>query len=255
MIIAKTASAKSKPTVLPVRPSDLTPSPSGSPPLQSRRLDDSESRWEGRPVSARRGRHSSTGSGTESRPPWRNASQDRFDRDIEEQYHDALDCLEADESFQEVMAVTAEYYSTTWTLVEATVDSGSAVSGIPRGCILDASSIAKCEDGPQSYTSASEHSCKVEGRVSPQCWFQSGTQGKVAFKVLNPLKKVIVSVGQMRKSGFDVWLGDGPYMHHKATDVYTKIYEKGGVFILPIWIRGIKAPESFPGQVAQSWRP
>ena len=73
--------------------------------------------------------------------------------------------------------------------------------------------------------------------------------------MLNPLKKVIVSVAQMKKAGFDVWLGDGPYMHHKGTNVYTKIYERNGVFVLPIWIKAIKAPEGFPGQAGQSWRP
>ena len=80
-------------------------------------------------------------------------------------------------------------------------------------------------------------------------------QGKVSFKVLNPLKKVILSVGQMRKSGYEVWLGDEPYIRHKAIDVHTKVYERGGVSIVPIWIKGIKPVEGIRGQVAQSWRP
>ena len=75
---------------------------------------------------------------------------------------------------------------------------------------------------------------------------------RVAFKVLNLLKIVIVSVAQLKKAGFDVWLGDGPYMYYKETDVYTKVYERSGVFALPIWIKGIKAPEGFPGQAGQS---
>ena len=124
--------------------------------------------------------------------------------------------------------------------------------GFQHLAFLDKTQIETCENGPQSYTSASEHSCKVEGRFGPQCRFQSGTDGRVAFKVLNPLKKVNVSVAQMKKAGFDVWLGVGPYMHHKETNVYKKIYERNGVFILPIWIKGIKAPEGVPGQAGQS---
>ena len=136
-------------------------------------------------------------------------------------------------------------------MIEVIVDSGRAVNGIPASCVFDKTQIEICENGPQSYTSASEHSCKVEGRFGLQCWFQSGAEGRVAFKVLNPLKKVIVSVAQMKKAGFDVWLGDGPYMHHKETNVYTNIYERNGVFVLAIWITGIKAPEGFPGQAGQ----
>ena len=108
-----------------------------------------------------------------------------------------------------------------------------------------------------SYTSVSEHSCKAEGRVTPECWFQSGTTGKVAFKVLDPLKKVIVSVSQMKKAGWQLWLGDEPSMTHKTTGESIKIYEKYGVSVMPIWIRWIKAPEGFQGQAAQtqSWSP
>ena len=144
-----------------------------------------------------------------------------------------------------------------WTCVYATVDSGSAVSAIPKDCIIEPNSIAPCNDGPSSYTSASEHSYKVEGRVAPACWFQSGTTGKVAFKVLDPLKKVIVSVSQMTKAGWQIWLGDNSCMTHEKTGEVIKIYEKNGVSVMPIWIRGIKAPAGFQGQAAQtqSWQP
>ena len=82
-----------------------------------------------------------------------------------------------------------------------------------------------------------------------------GTEGRVAFKVLSPLKKVIVSVAQMMNSGFDVRLGDAPYMHRWETNVYTKIYERNGVFVVPIRIKGTKALESFPRQAGHAWRP
>jgi hypothetical protein len=84
----------------------------------------------------------------------------------------------------------------------------------------------------------------------PECWFQSGMQGRVAFKVLNPLKKVIISVGQLRKAGYDVFLGEQPYILQRSSGIYTKVYERGGVFVLPIWVKGIQKPEKgFQGQV------
>lgn len=60
-------------------------------------------------------------------------------------------------------------------------------------------------------------------------------QGTISFKVLSPLKKVIVS-GEPRS-----------YVRHIATDVYKKVYQKNGVSIFPISIKGVKAPDGFSG--------
>ena len=72
--------------------------------------------------------------------------------------------------------------------------------------------------------------------------------GKVVFKVLNPLTKVIVSVGQMRENGYEVVIGKDSCIRHIATDVYTKVYERGGVPIVPIWIKGISPWKVFSGR-------
>ena len=89
---------------------------------------------------------------------------------------------------------------------------GRAVSvGHSHDCIIDPTTIKPSDEGPQSHTSASEHSCKVAGKVRPECWFRSDMQGAVSFKVLNnPSNKVIVSVSQMRKAGYEVRLGKTP---------------------------------------------
>ena len=48
-----------------------------------------------------------------------------------------MNCLEADCDVPELLVVSVEEARKTWTLVEAIVDSGSAVNGIPASCVLD----------------------------------------------------------------------------------------------------------------------
>ena len=135
-----------------------------------------------------------------------------------------------------------------WFLVEATVDSGSAVSGLPKGCVEDPSKIQEV-GGIQSYTSASEHSCKVLGRLTPFCHFQDGTQGKVDFRVLDPLKKIIISTSQMRRANYRVVHDDVSYIEYKPTGQKIRMYERRGVYIVLVWMLGVKSPPN-GGQVS-----
>ena len=108
-----------------------------------------------------------------------------WDAVLDDQF--GLSLLECDEPGQ-IMTMGPDGKES-WVITEATLDSGSAVSVLPRGCIFDPPDIKECFGGPQSYNSAFEHSCKLEGYIKPECWFQSGMQGTIAFKVLQPLKK------------------------------------------------------------------
>ncbi len=173
--------------------------------------------------------------------PWRQQQQQQ-----QPQHHDH-ECLLLEEDT--VMSLKPEQ-PLGWQLVEATLDSGSAVSAIPKDCIADPSQLQAASDGPQSYTSASEHSCRVEGKLQPECRFQSGVQGKVNFKVLNPLKKVIISTSQLRRRGYKIVHDDISFIEDKKTGIQTKVYERNGVYIIPMYIKGIRKPDgsSFPGQ-------
>ena len=137
-----------------------------------------------------------------------------------------------------------------WSLVEATIDSGSAVSGLPKSSIEDLSKIQELQGGIQSYTSASEHSCKVLGQMKPVCEFQDGTYGKVAFKVLDPLKKIIISTAQMRRAGYRIVHDDDSYIEYKPTGQRIQMCERRGVYVIKVWMLGVREPP-FGGQEHQ----
>ena len=82
------------------------------------------------------------------------------------------------ESDDVVMSFDKPKETEKWSLVEATIDSGSAVSGLPKASIEDLSKIQEMQGGIQSYTSASEHSCKVLGVSCGQ--FASSKTGHTA---------------------------------------------------------------------------
>ena len=144
--------------------------------------------------------------------------------------------------------------SNAWILVEATIDSGSSVSGIPRSMIPKDMEVKPVLDGPISYTSASEHLCKVVGRVTPQCAFQSGQTGKVELKILDPLKKIVLSTAKLQKAGYRIVHDDISFLECKATGVKTKMYLRNGVYVIPLWIKGIEpiAPTGFSGPVTST---
>ena len=103
--------------------------------------------------------------------------------------------------------------------------------------------------GIQSYTSASEHSCKVLGRLTPFCSFQDGTQGRVDFRVLDPLKRIIISTSQMRRAGYRMVHDDISYIEHKASGNKIRMYERRGVYVVLVRMLGVKNPP-FRGQVS-----
>ena len=138
----------------------------------------------------------------------------------------------------------------TWHRVEATIDSGSSVSGVPKACVIDPSGIKVLTEGVMSYKSASEHSCKVVGGIRPDCCFQNGVEGAVDFKVLEPLKKIIISTAKLRKAGYRIVHDDVSYIEHKATGNKIKMYERNGVYVIIMWMKGVCAPSNsvFSGQ-------
>ena len=144
------------------------------------------------------------------------------------------DLLSVDKPTWREVAADKASYELCW----FTVDSGSAVSGIPQD--VATSVPLKAADGVQSYTSASKHGVTVLGKKEPQAFFQDNSSGRIELKVLDPLKKPLLSVAKINKS-FRVVLDaldpEGSYLEHKKTGSKIRVYPKQGVFVLPVWLK------------------
>ena len=123
-----------------------------------------------------------------------------------------------------------------WERIDVTIDSGSAVSAIPE-CVAKDWPMYDCTDGPAAYTSASDHSVHVKGIKHPRLQFQNGLEANVSVKVCSPLKKPIFSVARMNRAFRIVLDGDESYAECKKTGAKIRIYMRGGVFVMPVWIR------------------
>ena len=70
--------------------------------------------------------------------------------------------------------------------------------------------------------------------------FQNGVTGRVRFRVLDPLKKPLISTSALTKAGYRVVLegGDAPsFIEEKSSGNRFRVYERGGVFAVPLWLR------------------
>ena len=144
-----------------------------------------------------------------------------------------------------IMSISSPDAADEWERIDVTIDSGSAVSAIPESVAKDWP-MWECTDGPAAYTSASDHSVHVKGIKHPRLQFQSGLEANVSVKVCSPLKKPIFSVARMNRAFRIVLDGDESYAECKKTGDKIKIYVRGGVFVMPAWIR--KPP--FHGQAS-----
>jgi hypothetical protein len=169
--------------------------------------------------------------------PWRSQSSTATVVDDGSSDHDeGLSILQVSGEDDTICMVSASGVYEGWEWHSATVDSGSAVNGLPSHLMskwfLDEA------QGQMTYTSASQHSVHVEGKKLPECWLQNDMQGTIEFKVLTELHKVIISTSKMTKAGFRVVHdSDGSYARHKASGKTLRIFEKNGVFVIPIWMR------------------
>ena len=66
---------------------------------------------------------------------------------------------------------------------------------------------------------------------------QTGDIGLAEFRVLEPLQKGLLSTSRAVKGGFRVVHDDISYMENKKTGAKHRIYERAGVYVLPVWIR------------------
>ncbi|WP_288993117.1 hypothetical protein, partial [uncultured Marinobacter sp.] len=150
---------------------------------------------------------------------------------------EALSLTESSYAYGDVMAVTrAKPKPREWTRIDATIDSGSACTCVPYDMVPEGAKIEPCYDGPQAYTSASDHAVVVVGKIFPMCKFQNGMIAPVEMKVLKGLKRPLFSVHRMVENGnFEVT--------HKRGESYAtlkgkrfSIYGRNGVYVMPVWV-------------------
>ena len=96
--------------------------------------------------------------------------------------------------------------------------------------------IEPCHDGPQAYTSASDHAVGVVGKITPMCKFQNGMIAPVEMKVLKGHKRPLFSVYRMVENG------DFEVTHRRSESFATlkgkrfQIYGRNGVYVMPVWV-------------------
>jgi hypothetical protein len=122
--------------------------------------------------------------------------------------------------------------------VDLIVDSGASTSAIPSSAVPS----INVETAPNShlkvYTSASGHQVKEKGFQNLTCHFQDGDKQNLKFKVMSPdVPRGMVSVSECVRAGNRIVFDkDFSYIHNAQNNTYKRIYEKGGVFVLPLWI-------------------
>ena len=104
-----------------------------------------------------------------------------------------------------------------------------------------------------AYSIANDSKVENEGSAELVAGFQNGDYNKMKFTVMD-IKRVIAAVSRLVKSGHKVVFDDeregGSYIYNKKTRKYIKMYERNGVYEVPIWIR--KPSQGFGGRPSQA---
>ena len=128
--------------------------------------------------------------------------------------------------------------TTQWTRIDATIDSGSAVTCIPFEMVPEGVKIDPVSDGPANYISASNNKVEVVGQITVPVAFENGVYSKARFKVLKGLKKPLLSAVRLSEVGWDIHISrqnvDKSYAALKGKRY--KVYKRNGVITMPMWI-------------------
>ena len=74
------------------------------------------------------------------------------------------------------------------------------------------------------------------GNKTPILQFQNGTTGAVDFNVMD-VPKPLLSVSKVLQRGYRVVFdAECSYIESKKTGEWFRLYERGGVFVLPSWL-------------------
>jgi hypothetical protein len=117
------------------------------------------------------------------------------------------------------------------------IDTGASICGTPKEDIGDEKIYPP--EGQSEFSTANAQTISNEGTVEMRATFQNGLENKMKFKVLK-IKRMIAAGSALVKTGHMLVFGDdkyGNYILHKETGKYIQMYERGGVYVVPMWIK------------------
>ena len=139
----------------------------------------------------------------------------------------------------EVFSVDEPPDQSEWKKVFVTVDSGSAVTCFPESLVQGYE--INDYQGPQQYTSASNHEVRAVGQTMPVVGFEDWQVHKVNAVILSPLNKPLFSTSKMVQAGWrivhDSEENGGSFALHRASGRKLKMAVMGGVYKMPIWVK------------------
>ena len=139
----------------------------------------------------------------------------------------------------EVFSVDEPPDQSEWKKVFVTVDSGSAVTCFPESLVQGYE--INDHQGPQQYTSASNHEVRAVGQTMPVVGFEDWQVHKVNAVILSPLNKPLFSTSKMVQAGWrivhDSEENGGSFALHRASGRKLKMAVMGGVYKMPIWVK------------------
>ena len=132
--------------------------------------------------------------------------------------------------------------------LDIVIDSGAFRSVIPPEAARDyPTEEVPDNEQPKARTATGER-VPVLGRKTLSCCFNNGARKSLQFfvmDVMRPLASVSQMVARDCRVVFDGQNGEKSFIHHKPTGDKHKLFLKGGVFILPVWI--LNSPRSLDG--------
>ena len=117
------------------------------------------------------------------------------------------------------------------------IDTGASICGTPEEDIGEEKIYPP--EGQSEFSAANAQTIAREGTVEMKATFQNGLEQKLTFKMLK-IKRMIVGGSALVKTGHMLVFGDdvyGNYIYHKKTGTYIQMYERGGVYVVPMWIK------------------
>ena len=126
------------------------------------------------------------------------------------------------------------------------IDSGASICACPKA--KTKGHLVHAPEGQKEFSTANNQSIPNEGTVTMQGAFMNGSEQRMKFKVLD-VKRMIASVSELTKSGHRVVFDtSGSYIQNKRTGRYIKVFERNGVYEVPMWVKRPKKEEHFHRQ-------
>ena len=135
-----------------------------------------------------------------------------------------------------------------WRKIEAAIDSGAvdAVANprdFPEAIIKPT---AESRRGDQWVCAGGKEIPKM-GRMNIAFKTETGKEMKMSIKA-GPVNKTLIAVSKLVEAGYEVYLTKRPRIVNPKTKEEITLHRKGGMFILPIWVRVPVSEQGFTRQ-------